>query len=160
MTVTADEHITAAERVQIAVKRLPSSAGLALPEYQTAGAAGMDLVAAVQTPVILQPGEITRIPTGLTIAIPSGWEAQIRPRSGIAVKHGVTLPNAPATIDSDYRGEIQVPLINLGPIAFTVERGMRIAQMIVARVGAATWVEVDELPSTERGTAGFGHTGI
>ena len=160
MTVTADQSATTAEPVQISVKRLPASAGLALPEYQTAGAAGMDLVAAVTAPLVLQPGEITRIPTGLTVAIPAGWEAQIRPRSGLAVKHGVTLPNAPATIDSDYRGEIQVPLINLGPIAFTVERGMRIAQMIFARVGAATWIEVDELPSTDRGTAGFGHTGI
>jgi dUTP pyrophosphatase len=160
MTVTADQSVTAVERVQIAVTRLPASAGLALPEYQTAGAAGMDLVAAVETNVTLQPGEITRIPTGLTIAIPPGWEAQIRPRSGIAVKHGITLPNAPATIDSDYRGEVQVPLINLGRIAFTVERGMRIAQMIFARVGAATWIEVDELPSTDRGESGFGHTGL
>jgi len=160
MTVTADQSVTTVERVQIAVKRLPSSAGLALPAYQTAGAAGMDLVAAVTASVMLQPGEIARIPTGLTIAIPAGWEAQIRPRSGLAVKHGITLPNAPATIDSDYRGEIQVPLINLGPIAFTVERGMRIAQMIFARVGAAAWVEVDELPSSSRGEAGFGHTGI
>lgn len=160
MTVTADQSVTAVERVQIAVKRLPASAGLALPEYQTAGAAGMDLVAAVETNVTLQPGEITRIPTGLTIAIPPGWEAQIRPRSGIAVKYGITLPNAPATIDSDYRGEVQVPLINLGRLAFTVERGMRIAQMIFARVGAATWTEVEELPPTDRGASGFGHTGI
>ena len=160
MTLAADQSLTTVERVEIAVRRLPASAGLALPEYQTAGAAGMDLIAAVETAVTLQPGEITRIPTGLTIAIPAGWEAQIRPRSGIAVKHGITLPNAPATIDSDYRGEIQVPLINLGRIAFTVERGMRIAQMVFARVGSATWVEVQELPSTDRGAAGFGHTGI
>jgi dUTP pyrophosphatase len=160
MAVTGDQSVTTADRVQIALKRLPASVGLALPEYQTAGAAGMDLVAAVDTNVTLQPGEIARIPTGLTIAIPPGWEAQIRPRSGIAVKHGITLPNAPATIDSDYRGEIQVPLINLGRIAFTVERGMRMAQMIFARVGAATLIEVDQLPSSERGESGFGHTGI
>ena len=148
------------EQVQIAVKRLASSAGLALPAYQTAGAAGMDLVAAVERSVTLQPGEIAKIPTGLTLAIPRGWEAQIRPRSGLAVKHAITLPNAPATIDSDYRGELLVPLINLGREAFTVDRGMRIAQMIVARVASATWVEVEELPATERGEAGFGHTGI
>lgn len=160
MTEATIDHAARTETVQIAVKRLPASAGLALPAYQTAGAAGMDLVAAVETSVLLQPREITRIPTGLTIAIPPGWEAQIRPRSGIAVKHGVTLPNAPATIDSDYRGEILVPLINLGPIAFTIERGMRIAQVIFARVGAATLIEVDELPTTERGESGFGHTGI
>lgn len=148
------------DHVQIAVKRLPASAGLALPAYQTSGAAGMDLVAAVEQSITLQPGEIEKIPTGLTLAIPRGWEAQIRPRSGLAVKHAITLPNAPATIDSDYRGELLVPLINLGREAFTIDRGMRIAQMIVARVAAATWIEVEELPSTERGESGFGGTGL
>ena len=120
----------------------------------------MDVLAAVTDPITIQPGAIVRIPTGLIIAIPTGWEAQLRPRSGIAVKHAVTLPNAPATIDSDYRGEVQVPLINLGTQPFVVERGMRIAQMIFARVGAATWNEVTELTSTARGESGFGHTGL
>jgi len=148
------------DTLRVDVVRLPSSDGLSLPQYQTAGAAGMDVLAAVTDPITIQPGAIVRIPTGLIIAIPTGWEAQLRPRSGIAVKHAVTLPNALATIDSDYRGEVQVPLINLGTQPFVVERGMRIAQMIFARVGAATWNEVTELTSTARGESGFGHTGL
>ena len=148
------------ETLQVDVVRLPSSAGLSLPAYQTAGAAGMDLVAAIESELTLEPGAIARVPTGLMIAIPQGWEAQIRPRSGIAVQHGVTLPNAPATIDADYRGEIQVPLINLGRSAFVVQRGMRIAQIVFGRVGAASWHEVSELKPTSRGEAGFGHTGL
>jgi dUTP pyrophosphatase len=148
------------DTLEVQVVRLPSAAGLSLPQYQTAGAAGMDLVAAVDADLIIEPGSIGRVPTGLTIAIPPGWEAQIRPRSGLAVTHGITLPNAPATIDADYRGEIQVPLINLGKRGFTVQRGMRIAQMIFARVGAAVWREVIELPASDRGGAGFGHTGV
>lgn len=148
------------ETLCVDLVRLPSSEGLPLPKYQTAGAAGMDILAAVADPVTIAPRAIVRVPTGLIIAIPPGWEAQLRPRSGIAVKHAVTLPNAPATIDSDYRGEIQVPLINLGSVPFVVERGMRIAQMVFARVGAATLNEVTELSSTARGESGFGHTGL
>jgi dUTP pyrophosphatase len=148
------------ETLTVDLVRLPSSAGLSLPAYQTQGAAGMDIVAAVESDITIDPGAIERIPTGLIIAIPVGWEAQIRPRSGLAVKHAITLPNAPATIDSDYRGEILVPLINLGRSAFLVQRGMRIAQMVFARVGAAAWNEVSELGQTARGESGFGHTGL
>ena len=120
----------------------------------------MDVLAAVQSDLRIEPGSIERVPTGLVIAIPAGWEAQLRPRSGLAVTHAVTLPNAPATIDSDYRGEILVPLINLGRSAFVVQRGMRIAQIVFARVGAAAWNEVSELSPTVRGGSGFGHTGL
>jgi dUTP pyrophosphatase len=148
------------ETLTVDLVRLPSSSGLSLPTYQTEGAAGMDILAAVESDITIEPGAIERIPTGLIIAIPPGWEAQIRPRSGLAVKHAITLPNAPATIDSDYRGEILVPLINLGPGAFVVQRGMRIAQMVFARVGAAAWNEVSELGQTARGESGFGHTGL
>ena len=125
----------------------------------TAGAAGMDLHAAVGDDVAIDPGSIVLVPTGLEIAIPSGFEAQVRPRSGLAVKHGISLPNTPATIDSDYRGEIRVPLINLGRERFVVSRGMRIAQLIVAPVARVTWDEVAELPSTARASGGFGHSG-
>jgi dUTP pyrophosphatase len=148
------------EMLNVDVVRLPSSAGLSLPTYQTAGAAGMDVLAAVENDLRIEPGSIERVPTGLLIAIPIGWEAQLRPRSGLAVQHGVTLPNTPATIDSDYRGEILVPLINLGRGAFVVQRGMRIAQIVFARVGAAAWNEVAELGPTARGESGFGHTGL
>jgi dUTP pyrophosphatase len=148
------------EVLNVDVVRLPSSAGLSLPTYQTAGAAGMDVLAAVENELRIDPGSIQRIPTGLLIAIPIGWEAQLRPRSGLAVQYAVTLPNSPATIDSDYRGEILVPLINLGRSAFVVQRGMRIAQMVFARVGAAMWNEVSELAPTARGESGFGHTGL
>jgi dUTP pyrophosphatase len=125
----------------------------------TDGAAGMDLHAAVAADLIIDPGEVGLIPTGLEIAIPAGFEAQIRPRSGLAVKHRIGVPNAPATIDSDYRGEIRVPLINLAPTPFTVSRGMRIAQLVVAPVVRVTWEEVPELPPTARGGGGFGHSG-
>jgi dUTP pyrophosphatase len=125
----------------------------------TDGAAGMDLRAAVAGDLVIEPGEVGLIPTGLEIAIPAGFEAQIRPRSGLAVKHRIGVPNAPATIDSDYRGEIRVPLINLGPTPFTVSRGMRIAQLVVAPVVRVTWDEVPELPPTARGRGGFGHSG-
>jgi dUTP pyrophosphatase len=125
----------------------------------TDGAAGMDLHAAVTVDLVIDPGEVGLIPTGLEIAIPAGFEAQIRPRSGLAVKHRIGVPNAPATIDSDYRGEIRVPLINLAPTPFTVSRGMRIAQLVVAPVVRVTWEEVPELPPTERGRGGFGHSG-
>jgi dUTP pyrophosphatase len=146
--------------LRIQIRRLTSSAGLPLPAYQTAGAAGMDLHAAVDADVVLQPGDITLIPTGLEIAVPAGHEAQVRPRSGLAVKHGISLPNTPATIDSDYRGEIRVPLINLGREPFTVTRGMRIAQMIVAPVSRVMWDEVTDLAETARAKGGFGHSGV
>ena len=145
--------------LQLQIRRLPSSDGLPLPTYMTDGAAGMDLHAAVAADLIIDPGEVGLIPTGLEIAIPSGFEAQIRPRSGLAVKHRIGVPNAPATIDSDYRGEIRVPLINLGPTPFTVSRGMRIAQLVVAPIVRVTWEEVPELPPTARGRGGFGHSG-
>ena len=141
------------------LRRLPHSDGLPLPTYMTAGAAGMDLHAAVADDVAIEPGSIVLVPTGLEIAIPSGFEAQVRPRSGLAVKHGISLPNTPATIDSDYRGEIRVPLINLGRQPFVVTRGMRIAQLIVAPVARVTWDEVGELPATARAGGGFGHSG-
>src|SRR5207253_9574771 len=130
------------------LRRLPHSAGLPLPTYMTAGAAGMDLHAAVAEDVRIDPGSIVLVPTGLEIAIPSGFEAQVRPRSGLAVKHGISLPNTPATIDADYRGEIRVPLINLGREPFAVGRGMRIAQLIVAPVMRVAWDEVVELCQT------------
>jgi dUTP pyrophosphatase len=141
------------------LRRLPHSDGLPLPAYQTAGAAGMDLHAAVSDDVVIDPGAIVLVPTGLEIAIPSGFEAQVRPRSGLAVKHGISLPNTPATIDSDYRGEIRVPLINLGREAFVVSRGMRIAQLVVAPVMRVEWEEVRDLPATARAAGGFGHSG-
>jgi dUTP pyrophosphatase len=144
----------------VQIRRLPSSDGLALPVYMTPGAAGMDLHAAVDDDVEIGPGEIVLVPTGLEVAIPGGFEGQVRPRSGLAVKHGISLPNTPATIDSDYRGEIRVPLINLGRRSFRVSRGMRIAQFVVAPVVRVTWDEVDVLPVTDRGAQGFGHSGV
>jgi len=141
------------------IRRLPHADGLPLPAYQTAGASGMDLHAAVSDNVVIDPGAIVLVPTGLEVAIPSGFEAQVRPRSGLAVKHGISLPNTPATIDSDYRGEIRVPLINLGREAFVVSRGMRIAQLVVAPVMRITWEEVTGLSATNRGRGGFGHSG-
>ena len=148
------------QRVAVQIRRLPHAAGLDLPAYQTAGAAGMDLHAAVDGDLAIEAGEIVLVPTGLQIAIPDGFEAQVRPRSGLAVKHGISLPNTPATIDSDYRGEIRVPLINLGRTRFVVSRGMRIAQLVVAPVVRVAWDEVADLPETDRGTRGFGHSGI
>jgi dUTP pyrophosphatase len=145
--------------VKVQVTRLDGNDDLPLPAYQTADSAAMDLHAAVTDAVIVGPGEIRLIPTGLALALPSGYEAQVRPRSGLAVKHGLSLPNTPATIDADYRGEIRVPLINHGSAAVTIERGMRIAQMLVAPVPRVVWELVDELPESERGAGGFGHTG-
>lgn len=142
------------------IRRLPSAEGLALPVYMTPGAAGMDLHAAIPDDVVLAPGDIVLVPTGLEVAIPDGFEGQVRPRSGLAVKHGISLPNTPATIDSDYRGEIRVPLINLGREAFRVTRGMRIAQFVVSPVARVTWDEVEVLPPTDRGGKGFGHSGV
>jgi dUTP diphosphatase len=142
------------------IRRLPSSEGLPLPAYQSAGAAGMDLHAAVGEDLVIEPGGIVLVPTGLAVAIPEGFEGQVRPRSGLAVKHGISLPNTPATIDSDYRGEIRVPMINLGREAFRVSRGMRIAQLVVAPVARVTWDEVADLPPTARAGGGFGHSGV
>ena len=147
--------------LSINVKRLAHGAGLELPSYQTTGSAGLDLRAAVPEvgPVRLAPGERAAIPTGLAIALPVGYEAQVRPRSGLALKHGITCLNTPGTVDADYRGEIHVILINLGDAPFEVTRGERIAQMVIAPVTQATLVEVSDLDDTERGAGGFGSTG-
>lgn len=146
-------------QVEIAITRLPHNADLPLPAYETAQSAGMDLAAAIETPVTLAPGERAMVPTGLAIALPAGYEAQVRPRSGLAAKNGVTVLNTPGTVDADYRGEVKVILINLGDDAFEIDRGMRIAQMVIAPVTQASFAEVDALPETARGTGGFGSTG-
>jgi dUTP pyrophosphatase len=143
----------------IRVRRLPHAEGLPLPSYATAGAAGMDLLAAVTAPVTIAPGGRALIPTGLVVALPAGHELQIRPRSGLALRHGILLPNAPGTIDEDYRGEVQVIVLNAGDAPFTVERGLRIAQAVLAPVVRAVWQEVDSLDETGRSTGGFGSTG-
>lgn len=143
----------------IPVVRLPHGADLALPSYATAQSAGMDLMAAIATDMILPPGGRAVVPTGLAIALPEGFEAQIRPRSGLAAKNGVTVLNSPGTIDADYRGEIGVILINHGSEAFAISRGMRIAQMVIARHAQAHWHQVDALPESGRGAGGFGSTG-
>jgi dUTP pyrophosphatase len=145
--------------ITVKLKRLPNGQGLDLPIRMSAEAAGLDLCAAVETWVVMEPGEIKLIPCGFAMAIPRGYEAQVRPRSGLASKFGVTLVNSPGTIDSDYRGQVQVPLINHGKMPFTVERGMRIAQMLVLPVPPVELIEVDELDETTRGAGGFGHTG-
>ncbi|MBF0143027.1 MAG: dUTP diphosphatase [Magnetococcales bacterium] len=139
--------------------RLPHGAGMPLPQAMTAGAAGVDLLAAVTAPLTLAPGRRQLIPTGIAIALPPGWEGQVRPRSGLALRHGVTLLNSPGTIDSDYRGEIGVILVNLGEEPFTITRGDRIAQLILAPVAALLWTEVETLAPTRRAEGGFGHTG-
>lgn len=143
----------------VSITRLPHGKDLALPAYATAHSAGMDLFAAITAPITLAPGERRLIPTGIAIALPDGFEAQVRPRSGLALKHGISIVNAPGTVDADYRGEIGVVLINLGQEAFAIERGMRIAQMVIAPYTRAAWSEVLELPSSERGEGGFGSTG-
>ena len=146
-------------QVEIAVTRLPHNEDLPLPAYETAQSAGMDLAAAIDAPVTLPPGGRAMVPTGLAIALPAGYEAQIRPRSGLAAKNGVTVLNTPGTVDADYRGEVKVILINLGDAPFTIARGMRIAQMVIAPVTQAGFTEVDSLPETARGAGGFGSTG-
>jgi dUTP pyrophosphatase len=143
----------------VPVVRLPHGAGLDLPAYATAHAAGIDLLAAIPSDVMLRPGGRALIPTGLAIALPEGYEAQVRPRSGLALKHGVTLLNSPGTIDADYRGEVGVILANLGSDDFTITRGMRIAQLVVAAVVSLAWNEVERLPESGRGSGGFGSTG-
>ncbi|MFH0984750.1 MAG: dUTP diphosphatase [Candidatus Omnitrophota bacterium] len=145
--------------LNIQIKTLPHFEGLPLPQYQTEGASGIDLLAACSDPITLQPGDRVLVPTGIQIALPKQMEAQVRPRSGLAIKHGITLLNTPGTIDSDYRGEIQVILINHAKEAFTVTRGMRIAQMVLAEVVKANLEVVDNLDGTRRGAGGFGHTG-
>jgi dUTP pyrophosphatase len=145
--------------ITVKIKRAPGAADLPLPIRMTADSAGFDLPAAVTQPVTLAPGERRLIPCGFHMALPPGYEAQVRPRSGLASKHGITLVNSPGTIDADYRGEVHVPLINLGAQPFVVERGMRIAQMVVLPVPPVQFVEVDELDETTRGGGGFGHTG-
>lgn len=146
--------------VEIAVRHLPHGAGLPLPRYATPDSAGLDLLAAVGEPLSLAPGQRRLVPTGLAIALPGGYEAQVRPRSGLALKHGVTVLNAPGTIDADYRGEVGVILINLGDAPFVVRRGDRIAQLVVAPVSRAVWRPAEDLESTARGAGGFGSTGV
>jgi len=151
---------TAAEPpVTVAFKRLPHGTGLPVPAYETAEAAGMDIPAAVDEEIILAPGERRLVPTGFAIALPAGYEAQIRPRSGLALKHGISIVNAPGTIDADYRGEVGIILINLGDQPFAISRGQRIAQLVVAPVTRAHMESVEALPETARGSGGFGSTG-
>jgi dUTP pyrophosphatase len=145
--------------IPIQVRRLPHAEGLPLPSYATAGAAGMDLLAAIGDPITIGPGERKLIPTGLVVALPPGYELQVRPRSGLALRHGITLPNTPGTIDEDYRGEIGVILLNAGTETFTIERGARIAQAVLAPVSRAVWQEVESLDVTARNEGGFGSTG-
>ncbi|KIU50889.1 MULTISPECIES: dUTP diphosphatase [Bradyrhizobium] len=147
--------------IKVEVHQLPHGADLLLPIYQTDGAAGLDLLAAVprSAPLLLLPGRYEMVPTGLTIALPPGYEAQVRPRSGLAAKYGITVLNSPGTVDADYRGEINVLLINHGQEVFSIRRGERIAQMVIAPVTRAELVPVDALSATERGSGGFGSTG-
>ena len=149
-----------AQALRVPIRRWPGSEDVPLPAYQSAAAAGMDVYAVVASPVTIEPGGISLVPAGFAMAVPAGYEAQIRPRSGLAAKHGISIPNAPGTIDSDYRGQVHVPMINLGKSAFEVTRGMRIAQMLIKPVPRTVWEEVDTLPQTVRGEGGFGHTGI
>ena len=148
------------ETVDIEVVRLPHGRDLALPDYATAAAAGADLLAAIDQDIELKPLERRIVPTGIAIALPVGFEAQVRPRSGLAAKNGITVANAPGTVDADYRGEVGVILVNLGSEPFRISRGMRIAQMVIARHARAVWREVAELDRTARGAGGFGSTGV
>jgi dUTP pyrophosphatase len=147
------------EPVIVSIRRIPGSEDIPLPEYATPGSAGLDLRAAVDSDVVLLPGERKLIPTGLTLAVPEGYEGQVRPRSGLALKHGISMANTPGTIDSDYRGPVQVIMINLGSEPFVVRRGDRIAQLVICPVAHARLVEVESLPETARNDGGFGHTG-
>jgi len=151
----------AQETLNVPIQQLPGAQDLPLPDYQSEYAAGMDLHAAVpqDQPMVIDPGAISLVPCGFAIAVPVGYEAQVRPRSGLATKHGISMPNAPGTIDADYRGQVMVPLINHGSKPFVVTRAMRIAQMLIKPVPRTNWVCVDELPPTQRGGNGFGHTG-
>ena len=147
-------------RVQVRIARVSDAVDLPLPARATPGSAGFDLHAAVDEELSLGPGERALVPTGFAIAVPPGFEAQIRPRSGLALRHGIVIPNAPGTIDSDYRGELRVILMNAGDEVFTIKRGDRIAQLVVAPVVAVDFAEVEALPESERGTGGFGHSGV
>ena len=146
--------------IDVKVTRLPHGADLPLPEYQSAQAAGLDLLAAISADLIILPGQRALVQTGIAIALPAGSEAQVRPRSGLAARNGVTVLNTPGTIDADYRGEVGVILVNLGPEPFRISRGMRIAQLVVARHARAVWREVSTLDQTARGAGGFGSTGV
>ncbi len=148
------------ETIEVAIQRLPGCDDVPLPAYQSEHAAGMDMHAAVESDVTLQPGERALIPCGFAMAVPVGYEAQVRPRSGLAAKQGLTLINPPGTIDADYRGPVMVAMINLGSEPVTITRTMRIAQMIIKPVPRTVWNEVTELPPTQRGAGGFGHTGV
>ena len=147
-------------KIPIKITRLKGNKDLPLPGYESEGSSGMDIRAAVKEPVLLEPGEISLIPTGLSVSVPPGYEAQMRPRSGLALHHGLGMVNSPGTIDSDYRGEIGIIMINWGNEPFTIRRGDRIAQMIISRVYRAELAEVDALDTTYRGQGGFGHTGV
>jgi dUTP pyrophosphatase len=148
------------DKINIEIKRLPHAADLDLPQYATEQSAGMDLMAAIDEPMVIKAGKTAIVPTGLAIALPAGFEAQVRPRSGLAAKNAITVLNSPGTIDADYRGEIKAILINHSDIDFTIERGMRIAQMVIARHATVNWALVEELDETVRGAGGFGSTGI
>ena len=155
-----DQRMTGVESVEVEIVRLPHGQDLQLPDYATAAAAGADLLAAIDADIELGPLERRIVPTGISIALPVGFEAQVRPRSGLAARHGITVANAPGTIDADYRGEVGVILVNLGREPFKITRGMRIAQLVVARHARAVWREVGELGQTARGAGGFGSTGV
>jgi len=146
--------------IVIKIKRVQDNKDLPLPAYKSEGSSGMDITACVKQPVLLKPGEIRLIPSGLAVSVPPGYEAQVRPRSGLSLHHGIGLVNSPGTIDSDYRGEIGIILINWGTEPFTIKKGDRIAQMIISKVYRADFVEVEDLDATSRGQGGFGHTGI
>jgi len=146
--------------IKLRVRRLPAAHGLPLPAAASAGSSGFDLRAALDAEVVLRPGERLLVPTGLAIEIPPGWEGQVRPRSGLALRHGIGMVNAPGTIDSDYRGEVGVLLINLGAEPFTLRRGDRIAQLVIARIESVEWEEAEALDGSDRGEGGFGSTGV
>lgn len=155
-----DAGLSHGHHISIAVRQLPHAEGLPLPVYATQGSAGMDLAAAVEAAITLLPGERATVPTGLCLSIPDGYEGQVRPRSGLAQRYGLAMVNAPGTVDSDYRGEVKVLLINLGDQPVTIRRGDRIAQLVIAPVARAQLVPTEELPPTQRGEGGFGHSGI
>jgi dUTP pyrophosphatase len=152
--------VAATDRLIVPVLRLQHAQGLPLPEYASPGSVGVDLRAAVDNTLVVDPGVRLQVPTGLVLEIPHGWEGQVRPRSGLAIRHGLTLLNTPGTIDSDYRGEIKVIVVNLGQKAYAIERGDRIAQLVFAPVSQVVFDEVDSLGSTDRGDGGFGSTGV
>jgi len=151
---------TPLDRIHLKIQPLAHHKGLPLPVYASDGASGMDLRACVERPITLNPGDIQLIPTGLAVSVPPGYEAQVRPRSGLALNHGIGMVNSPGTIDSDYRGEVGIILINWGKAPFVISRGDRIAQMVISRVYRAEILESDDLDDTRRGTGGFGHSGI